>query len=418
MKPEQHNIYIVGAGISGLIAAINLEQQGFAPVILEATDRPGGRVKTDVVEGFQLDHGFQVLLSDYPAAQKYLDYEALDLQAFAPGAGIFVKRAPKFFGDPLRNPSLLFSTLFSGIGSLWDKVKILQLNLKLRGMSVQDIFARQEVTTQQYLKDFGFSEGMIAGFFRPFFTGIFLETELQTSSRMFAFVFKMFGEGLAVLPKGGIEAIAQQLTKQLQQTTFRLNTKVAEVQENSILLENGERLATDYTLIATAASKLLPTVSTPTIAWKSCQTLYFTTPKRLYDQPFIGLIAKKDRLINNIFYHNSLATQTKGAGELLSVTVVQEHGLSEQALIAQVQQELKEECTIDDTSFLKLYTIPQALPNLSDLQYEMAAAATKLTDHIFLAGDVQLNGSLNAAMLAGERAALGLVETLKKDHNS
>ena len=73
---KHHNIYIIGAGISGLIAALELEKNGCHPTIIEASDSVGGRVKTDVIEGYQLDHGFQVLLTSYPAAQKYLNYEA------------------------------------------------------------------------------------------------------------------------------------------------------------------------------------------------------------------------------------------------------------------------------------------------------------------------------------------------------
>ncbi|WP_368662323.1 FAD-dependent oxidoreductase [Zobellia laminariae] len=82
MRKQDFKIHIIGAGVSGLIAATVLEQNGFFPVIIEATDRVGGRVKTDIVDGYQLDHGFQVLLTAYPAAQNYLDFEALDLQKF------------------------------------------------------------------------------------------------------------------------------------------------------------------------------------------------------------------------------------------------------------------------------------------------------------------------------------------------
>lgn len=414
MNQAKPSIHIIGAGISGLIAAKVLEDQGFAPVILEATERPGGRVKTDIVQGFQLDQGFQVLLSNYPAAQKYLDYKALELQAFESGACIFVKGQQKFLGDPLRNMGLLFPTLFSGIGGLLDKVKILQLNLKLQKKSLEEIFASPEKTTYQYLQDFGFSEGMISQFFQPFFAGIFLETALQTSSRMFEFVFKLFGEGLALLPKGGIEKIAQQLTQQLKHTTFKFNTKVAKVEGQQIILENGQKITTDYTIIATAAPSLVPTLVTAPIQWKSCQTLYFTTPKRVYAAPYIGLIPNKKSLINNIFYPTSLAMQQQGKGELLSVTVVQEHQLSEEALIAQVTQELQQECNISEVTFLKIYHIPKALPQLQNLQYELTPTATQLTEHIFLAGDVLLNGSLNAAMLAGERAAQRVGELILK----
>ena len=200
------------------------------------------------------------------------------------------------------------------------------------------------------------------------------------------------------------------MTQQLQHTTFRFNTKVARVQDGQLFLENGERLASDYTIIATAAQGLVPHIEQASIHWKSCQTFYFTATKRPFPKPFIGLITNKDCLINNIFYHTSLPVQHRGSGELLSVTVVKPHQLSDEALLARVQQELQQECQISGLSFLKRYDIPQALPDLARLQYNTAPTATQLTDQIFLAGDVRLNGSLNAAMLAGEAAALGVVE--------
>ena len=133
-------IHIIGAGISGLIAATVLEKNGFHPVIIEATDRPGGRIKTDIVDGYQLDHGFQVLLTAYPAAQKYLDFDSLDLQVLLPGASIFKNNKQKIIGDPLNNISLLFPTLFSGIGNFSDKLKILKLNNRLKKKSLVSIF--------------------------------------------------------------------------------------------------------------------------------------------------------------------------------------------------------------------------------------------------------------------------------------
>jgi len=203
MTKKEYNIHIIGAGISGLIAAQVLENYGYAPTVIEATDRVGGRVKTDRVNGYQLDHGFQVLLSAYPAAQKYLDYEALDLQPFLPGASIFKSSKQKIIGDPLRNLSLLFPTLYSGIGNFSDKFKILKLNHKLKKKTLEAIFSETEQSTLGYLEKLGFSNGIITDFFKPFFSGIFLESQLETSSRMFEFVYKMFGEGQATLPKAG-----------------------------------------------------------------------------------------------------------------------------------------------------------------------------------------------------------------------
>jgi protoporphyrinogen oxidase len=413
LDKKDFKIYIVGAGVSGLVAAQVLENQGYQPVILEASDRAGGRVKTDIKKGFQLDHGFQVLLSSYPAAQKYLDFKALKLQELKPGAVIFNNGKQQIIGDPLRDISTLFSTLFSGIGTLSDKFKIFQLNLKLKNKSIEAIFSSDEISTKAYLQEFGFSSQIITQFFTPFFTGIFLENELTTSSRMFEFVFKMFGEGLAVLPKGGMEEISKQLVANLSNTTFQYNTQVSSVSNEEIILHTGEKLVSTATIIATDASKLVRDAPSKNLIWKSCQTLYFTTNKRVIEKPMIGLVSKKDSLINNIFYHTSVATHSNNTEELLSVTVVKEHQLTEEQLIATVTKQLQEECTIDHLTFLAVYHIKKALPDLKDIKYEVSPPETQLSSGIFLAGDVQLNGSLNADMIAGENAALQVIASIK-----
>jgi len=412
MTEKEYNIHIIGAGISGLIAAQVLENYGYDPIVIEASDRVGGRVKTDSVNGYQLDHGFQVLLSAYPAAKKYLDYEALDLQSFLPGASIFKPRAQKIIGDPLRNLSLLFPTLSSGIGTFSDKLKILKLNQKLKKKTLEAIFSETEQSTLEYLEKLGFSNGIITDFFKPFFSGIFLETQLETSSRMFEFVYKMFGEGDATLPKAGIEAIPKQLLTNLKTTSFRYNTKVESLKDGEITLEDGTKLESHYTIIATEANDLISNLKNQSTAWKSCTTLYFETKSRVIDKKLIGLIPKSGTLINNIFYNSSLETVSDPQNELLSVTVIDAQGLSNASLVEAVKKELNECCGITATNFIKLYNIPKALPKLRDLKYEMTPSETRLTDCLFLAGDTQLNASLNAAMISGERAALGVIASI------
>lgn len=412
MKKEHYKIHIIGAGISGLIAAIQLEKEGFSPTIIESTDRVGGRVKTDIVEGYQLDHGFQVLLDGYPQARKYLNYEALQLQKFKPGAVIFKNGNVQKIGDPLRDASLLVPTLRATVGSFKDKLTIFKLNRRLATTSLDNIFTQPEISTHKHLISLGFSEQIITNFFKPFFAGIFLEPDLQTSNRMFEFVYKMFGEGYATLPKNGIGAIAVQLKNQLKNTEILYNTAVKEVNNTSIVLEDETTLESHGAIIATEATKLVPNLRDQEILWKSCANLYFETDELTIKQPLIGLIADKEALVNNIFFHDTLETAQSGEKSLLSVTVVKEHGLSNKELIAKVQNELKELCGIEHTKFLKLFDIPRALPDLDNLRYDCHASETQLKEQIFLAGDHLLNGSLNAAMLSGERAAQGLINTL------
>ena len=95
MKKKDCRINIIGAGISGLTAAKVLEEKGYSPVIIESSNNVGGRVKTEIIEGYQLDVGFQVLLTEYPAAKKHLNYTDLKLQKLLPGALIYKNRVEK-----------------------------------------------------------------------------------------------------------------------------------------------------------------------------------------------------------------------------------------------------------------------------------------------------------------------------------
>jgi protoporphyrinogen oxidase len=413
MEKSAYRIHIIGAGISGLIAAQVLENHGYHPTIIEASSTVGGRVKSDIVNGYILDHGFQVLLTSYPAAKKYLNYKSLNLQKLLPGATLFKNGKAQTIGDPLRSLSLLFPTLLSSVGTLSDKVKILKLNALLKKKKLPVIFQTKEKTTLQYLKDVGFSEEIITDFFKPFFSGIFLETELETSSRMFEFVYKMFGDGLAVLPKNGMQAIPDQLKDNLKNTHFKFNSPVKEVKDTRLLLEDGSILESNITVIATEASALVSNLKNQKTDWKSCDTLYFEADRKVINRPLIGLITDKNALVNNIFYHTSVATSNKTEKELLSVTVVKKHQLNEKDLIDAVLEELHSKCGISDVTFLKRYRIKKALPKLINLQHEISSTETKLKSTIFLAGDQLLNASLNAAMIAGERAAMGVIQTLE-----
>ena len=413
MSATEGKIHIVGAGVSGLVAAKVLESHGCRSVVIESTDRVGGRVKTDFLDGFQLDHGFQVLLTSYPEAQKHLDYKSLELQKILPGAAIFLSKKQKIIGNPLKEISFLFPTLFSGVGCFSDKLRILQLNHILKRKTLSEIFSESELSTSLYLKQFGFSNDIIRDFFTPFFGGIFLESKLETSSRMFEFVYKMFGEGHAALPKAGMEAIPKQLYENLQNTDFMFNKEVVSIKENEITLADRTKLESQVTILAADASGLVVREKHKPMTWKSCQTLYFETNKRVIGGELIGLIPTQGTLINNIFYHTSVKTMSNINKELLSVTVIENHSLSDEMLVSRVKAELQEYCGIMFPKFIKLYSIPKALPNLQSVRHDLNIADTSCpVPGVFLAGDSLLNGSLNAAMMSGERAALDALKYL------
>jgi phytoene dehydrogenase-like protein len=191
----QHDVLVIGAGLAGLTAALELYRAGKKVLILEATDQVGGRVATELVDGYCLDVGFQVLLTAYPETKKYLNYGQLGLQNFGAGAIILHKGKRHLLADPLRHPAHVLSSLLAPVGSLQDKLNIFWLRQRLKNTNLNEVFSRPETSTYEELRKYGFSEKIINTFFRPFLGGVFLERELQTSSRMFSFVYKMFSEG-------------------------------------------------------------------------------------------------------------------------------------------------------------------------------------------------------------------------------
>lgn len=412
MKTNQDkNIYIIGAGVSGLIAAQNLEQKGYVPTILEATGYIGGRVRTEIIDGWILDVGFQVLLDAYPMSKKYLNYADLDLQRLSPGARIYTDNDSFIIGDPLRDISMLFPTLFSSIGSMHDKLKIFQLNLRLKNTPITTLFNKKEKTTLSYLQYLGFTDKIITQFFKPFFSGIFLECDLHTSSRMFEFIYKMFAEGFATLPKAGIGAIAKQLAGQLKTTQIQLNNEVQKVTTDFITMASGDQYPYDVCIVATDPSSFLEGYSVKN-KWKTCDTLYFSVRVTDVPPPIIHLSALSDTLINNIFYPTSVQRAPDPHHQLLSVTVVKQHSFSSEVLVSQVKGELEKYFSITKVKFIKHYAIPRALPDLGSVSYEPNLDLMAYEDKLLLCGDHTANGSLNAAMISGEIAAYEVLNRL------
>ena len=417
MSKEKIKIHIVGAGISGLIAAKVLEENGYSPTLIESSNDVGGRIKTFIKDGYQIDKGFQVLLTEYPKAKKHLDYKALKLQKLVSGASIFINNKQYTIGNPINNISLLIPTLFSDIGTFADKLKILRLYLYLRFKSLEKIFLSKDLKTIDYLKKYGFSKKIINYFFKPFFAGIFLETELSTSSRMFEFVFKMFAQGDVAIPESGIQEIPYQISKKLTKTNFKFNTQVDKIYDGEIVLKNKIKIKSDYTIVATEAENLLDGHNLSPVKWKSCINFYFETDKKSLRNGVIGLLPGNNTVINNIFFVSGIKSRINGPKQLLSVTVIDSKSFSNADLIDRVKYELKRYCGINVIRLISQFNILKSLPDLHNISYTKKPSEFQISDSIFLAGDHELNPSLNAAITSGEMSALQLIK-IDKLNNS
>lgn len=412
----QYDAIIIGGGLAGLTAALHLEEFNLKPLIIDASNRVGGRLKTDEVDGFLLDQGFQVLLEEYDMAQKYLDYKALNLKPFSPGAVCFSDTKSFTVKDVRRNKLAALNMLFSPVGSLGDKLKLKKLIAALSSESVEEIFSKPEMPTAEYLKKLGFSKKIITRFFTPFFTGIFLEKDLETSSRMFEFVMKKFSAGNTSIPAKGMEEIPKQLKSKLKQTQFRFQTAVKSVQAGKITLEDGEVIKHKH-IIVTVPN--LMKQDAHKVHWNETATYYFKAPKSLLHSNILALNYKSNKLVNNFTFlsDTSKALAPKGT-HLVSVSLNSIPGESVEETSRQIKNELALTFgpRVQEWVFLKSYHITKALPQISNQQAEIPFKETAIADGVYLAGDYLLNPSINAAMQSGESAAKALILNFKAAH--
>ena len=283
------DVAIVGAGVAGLCCARHLQALGLECTVLEASDAVGGRVRTDAVDGFLLDRGFQVLLTAYPEAQAMLDYDALDLGSFYSGALVRCDGRFARIADPLRHPIDGLQSVFNGVGSSIDKIRVGLLRQRVLRGHWEDLFRQPLQTTEDGLRAEGFSPQMVERFFRPFLGGIFLESELKTPLAMCHFVLRMFSSGTASLPAQGMGAIPAQLAAALPAGWVQLNRCVESADGTGVSLADGERIEARAVVVATegpTAAKLLD-VEPPRSRSVTC--LYFAAPKDPVAEPILVL---------------------------------------------------------------------------------------------------------------------------------
>jgi len=400
-------VVIVGAGLAGLTCARRLQAGGVDCVVLEAGDGIGGRVRTDVVEGFRLDRGFQVLLTAYPAAKKWLDYERLELKKFSAGARVWCDGTMHRVSDPWREPGALWATLRAPVGSLADKVRIATLRAAARRGTLAELFARKETSALSALRAHGFSERMIERFMRPWLGGVFLDAELETSSRMLEFVFRMFAEGDTAVPATGMQAIPEQLGAGLTPGTVRLSARVAAVESGAVRLVSGERIAGRRIVVA---ADLLPEVEVPT--WRAVTAVYFAAKASPLGEPTLMLNGTGRGRVNSVAVMSDVAPGYAPAGEsLLSVSVLGEASRDDAALAADVRKELMEwfGAVVTEWRALRVYRVRRALPVRWPLDRR---APTAVRPGVWVAGDFVNSASIQGAMESGNGVAEAILGEL------
>jgi len=402
------DVVVVGAGVAGLSCALHLVEKGRTVLVLEASDEVGGRVRSDRVDGFVLDRGFQVLLTAYPTCRQLIDYDALRLGAFDPGALVRIGEKDWTVGDPFRKPDDLFATLRAPVGSLADKIRMLMLRRALASGAPPDAWTSENDSTWQFLKSRGFSSRMMERFFRPFLSGIFLETPLTTSAQMFRFVFHCFSNGLAALPAGGMQQIPRQLAGRIGAASIRLNTRVTQIARGGVKIADGAEISARSVIVATDHDQLRRWVpAMPARGWNSGTTYYFAAEA----SPFPGkkklwLNGSGHGKINHIAVPSDIAPGYAPAGmTLISVNTVGDAAmpLPLEAILGELTNYFGQ--TVRRWRHLRTYPIEHALPSFDPRDADALKPERPLPPGIHLCGDALTAGSLETAMRSGVIAA-------------
>jgi phytoene dehydrogenase-like protein len=308
--------------------------------------------------------------------------------------------------DVFREPWSLLGSALAPIGSMADKARVALLRFKLRRTSVAAIEKNSAVSTEDYLRHAGFSERMIDVFFRSFYGGIFLGRDLLTSSRMFEFTFKMFSEGHATLPALGMGEIPRQLAGKLNSHTVRLNTRVAQVSENAVVLESGEKIVGGAVVLATdafAAARLMPRLDAARKEWRSVTCMYFAADRSPLNEAIIALNGTGEGLVNNVCVPSDISAEYAPSGKaLVSVSVL---GTPDAAdLEAQILSELGTWFGAQTREWRHLRTekITRALP-----LHPAGAHPVDVIERggVVACGDYFSNASIEGAIISGQQAA-------------
>jgi len=383
---EHADIIIIGAGIAGLTAAHYLHKAGRDVTILECSDRVGGRMKTDHIDGYTLDHGFQIFLDAYPEAERILNYEDLALGRFRPGANIYTDEGWKFVRDIRDGFKGALKTMQHGPGQMTDYIKILKLKNHFDQQSVEELLKNNTSTTLDYLKDQGFSEKIINTFWKPFYTGIYFDDALSTDAGMFGFTFKMFGKGHATLPVAGMSAIPGQLADPIKHN-IHTDTAVHSIQSGHVETSQG----------TFNAQHIIKAYPSETVDWKSCTTYYFSSDTPIEDPGIIHLCAQENPVLNVVDLSAAQPSYAPEGRYLISTTTLDHHPVSDiQGMLRAIYGS-----SVDAWQFLRSYQIPQALPRCkSTYSYQPQVA-----EGMYICGDHCVEGSINGAMRSGRLTA-------------
>lgn len=404
--PDQCDVVVVGAGLAGLSAARRLAANGHSVSVLEAASAVGGRVRTDVVDGFRLDRGYQVLNTAYPEVRHQLDLGRLTLRRFT--RGVLVHRQGRRFRvmDPRSAPLQALGLASAPVGGIVAKARLAQYVLAAGWLPTHVLKSRADEPTRAVLRRYGLDGEITESLLRPFFSGVFLERELSTSRRFFDLMLRMFIRGESTVPARGMQSVPEQLREALPASSVHLSTRVTGVHANAVHTDGGSVRA-DAVVVATdgsSAAQLLPGVESP--AWKAVTTMYHAAPQDPLGEPTL-IIDADPGVVDNTVVVSAAAPEYAPPGDtaLVATSLVDTVSATNGAELEQrVRDRLGQLYGVDPRPWrhLATYSIPQALPAMP------APHPMRRPPHVngvFVCGDHRDTSSIQGALVSGRRVA-------------
>ncbi|WP_439658748.1 NAD(P)/FAD-dependent oxidoreductase [Lentzea sp. HUAS TT2] len=398
-------IVVVGAGLAGLSAALELNAAGADVTVLEAADEVGGRVRTDVEDGVRFDRGFQIMLPAYPELER-LDLGPFPLRHLRPGVFVHDGGRHDLLADPRTGPAAWDGMLRQHVLGARDLAALAGFSARDAFGPVRPLFTSPDRTTRDELRHLGVTERAVEAVFRPFLSGVFLERELKTSSRFFHLVWRSFARGGAAVPALGMGELPKALAARLPEGTVQLNTAVHAVHDNGVDLEGGERLKADAVVVATdgtTAAALLPGLAEP--RWNSVTTWYFRPPRSPLRDGCLVVDAQGGPVVNTAVM-SEVSRPYSPHAPLVQATVLGE------ASEKDVRTHLNRLYGTDVSRWevLRRYEIERALPAM-DAPHRLKLSV-RAGERRYVCGDHRDTSSIQGALHSGRRAARAVLADL------
>ncbi len=407
---RRHDVIVVGAGLAGLACATTLVRAGLDVVVLEASDAVGGRVRTDVVDGFRLDRGFQVLNIGYPELSRFLDLPALDLRRFDAAVLLRLDGRTVRLVHPLAEPLRTLGDLRAPVGGPRGALALGGYLAAAATLPAGRLRAREDVPAAVAWRAAGIETEAVDRLLTPFLSGVVLEREITTSRRYVDLIIRMFVRGRSVVPAGGMQRLPEQLARALP--AVELDSRVVAVRADRVQTGSGSRRARAV-VVATdgdSAAGLLPGAVRP-VQWRGVTTFYHAAPEPPATSPTLRLDADGS-LVANTVVMSAAAPEYSGDGRaLVSTSVVGLPAVPEDA----VRRELGRlyDADVARWQHVATYDVPQALPAMpAPHPFRRPVRVGTAGEPLYVAGDHRDTSSIQGALVSGRRAAHGVLADL------